>query len=90
MLSLSPLTLEECVEVLKAAGEPTRLRLIALLSHGDLTVSEMTDVLSQSQPRISRHLKLLGEAGRHARSAVGVAALPLGVAVEIEAVFALA
>lgn len=63
MLSLSPLTLEECVEVLKAAGEPTRLRLIALLSHGDLTVSEMTDVLSQSQPRISRHLKLLGEAG---------------------------
>ena len=34
MLSLSPLTLEECVEVLKAAGEPTRLRLIALLSQG--------------------------------------------------------
>jgi len=63
MLSLSPLTLEECVEVLKAAGEPTRLRLIALLSQGDLTVSEMTAVLSQSQPRISRHLKLLGEAG---------------------------
>ncbi|MBC7282814.1 metalloregulator ArsR/SmtB family transcription factor [Hoeflea sp.] len=63
MLSLSPLTLEECVEVLKAAGEPTRLRLIALLSQGDLTVSEMTEVLGQSQPRISRHLKLLGEAG---------------------------
>lgn len=63
MLSFSPLTLEECVEVLKAAGEPTRLRLIALLSHGDLTVSEMTEVLGQSQPRISRHLKLLGEAG---------------------------
>jgi DNA-binding transcriptional ArsR family regulator len=34
-----------------------------LLSHGDLTVSEMTEVLGQSQPRISRHLKLLGEAG---------------------------
>ncbi|MDF1609606.1 metalloregulator ArsR/SmtB family transcription factor [Hoeflea sp. YIM 152468] len=63
MLSHSPLSLEECVEVLKAAGEPTRLRLIALLSQGDLTVSEMTEVLSQSQPRISRHLKLLGEAG---------------------------
>jgi DNA-binding transcriptional ArsR family regulator len=63
MLSLSPLSLEECVEVLKAAGEPTRLRLVALLSHGDLTVSEMTEVLGQSQPRISRHLKLLGEAG---------------------------
>ncbi|WP_412049687.1 ArsR/SmtB family transcription factor [Hoeflea sp. Naph1] len=63
MLSPTPLSLEQCVEVLKAAGEPTRLRLIALLSQGDLTVSEMTEVLGQSQPRISRHLKLLGEAG---------------------------
>lgn len=63
MLSPTPLSLDQCVEVLKAAGEPTRLRLIALLSLGDLTVSEMTEVLGQSQPRISRHLKLLGEAG---------------------------
>jgi len=63
MLSQSPLSLEESVEVLKAAGEPTRLRLIALLAAGDLTVSEMTEILGQSQPRISRHLKLLGEAG---------------------------
>lgn len=63
MLSQSPLSLDQCVEVLKAAGEPTRLRLIALLNQGDLTVSEMTEVLGQSQPRISRHLKLLGEAG---------------------------
>lgn len=63
MLSPSPLTLEDCVEVLKAAGEPTRLRLIALLNQGDLTVSELTEILGQSQPRISRHLKLLGEAG---------------------------
>ena len=62
MLSQSPLSLEESVEVLKAAGEPTRLRLIALLAAGDLTVSEMTEILGQSQPRISRHLKLLGEA----------------------------
>lgn len=63
MLSPSLLSLEESVEVLKAAGEPTRLRLLALLATGDLTVSEMTEVLGQSQPRISRHLKLLGEAG---------------------------
>lgn len=62
MLSLTPLSLEDCVEVLKAAGEPTRLRLISLLNHSDLTVSEMTEVLGQSQPRISRHLKLLAEA----------------------------
>ncbi|PWV95284.1 ArsR family transcriptional regulator [Hoeflea marina] len=63
MLSHSLLTLDESVEILKTSGEPTRLRLVALLNHGDLTVSEMTEVLGQSQPRISRHLKLLGEAG---------------------------
>ncbi len=51
------------VELLKAAGEPTRLRLLALLAAGDLTVTDLTDILGQSQPRISRHLKLLTEAG---------------------------
>lgn len=55
--------LETMVEVLKAVGEPTRLRLVALLAAGDLTVSDLTDILGQSQPRISRHLKLLAEAG---------------------------
>lgn len=57
------LGLDGIVDILKAAGEPTRLRLIALLAGGDLTVSDMTDILGQSQPRISRHLKLLAEAG---------------------------
>jgi ArsR family transcriptional regulator len=57
------LGLDDIVEILKAAGEPTRLRLLALLSHGDLTVTDLTDILGQSQPRISRHLKLLAEAG---------------------------
>ncbi len=56
------LGLDEIVEILKAAGEPTRLRLLALLASGDLTVSDMTEILGQSQPRISRHLKLLAEA----------------------------
>jgi ubiquinone/menaquinone biosynthesis C-methylase UbiE/DNA-binding transcriptional ArsR family regulator len=51
------------VDVLKAAGEPTRLRLLALMAAGDLTVTDLTEILGQSQPRISRHLKLLGEAG---------------------------
>ncbi|WP_176083243.1 metalloregulator ArsR/SmtB family transcription factor [Martelella sp. HB161492] len=55
--------LDELVEVLKAAGEPSRLRLLSLLASADLTVSDLTDILGQSQPRISRHLKLLGEAG---------------------------
>jgi ubiquinone/menaquinone biosynthesis C-methylase UbiE len=47
---------------LKAAGEDTRLRILALLAEAELTVSDLTDILGQSQPRISRHLKLLAEA----------------------------
>lgn len=48
---------------LRAAAEPTRLRLLALLTHGELTVGEISTILEQSQPRISRHLKLLCDAG---------------------------
>ena len=48
---------------LKAAGEATRLRILALLGEAELTVSELTEILRQSQPRISRHLRLLAEAG---------------------------
>jgi len=51
------------LDTLKAAAEPTRLRLLALCSCGELTVSELTEVLGQSQPRISRHLKILCTAG---------------------------
>lgn len=50
------------VDILKAAAEPSRLRILVLLSHGDLTVSDLTEILNQSQPRVSRHLKLLLEA----------------------------
>ena len=63
MLDTRKLGLDRSVDVLKAAGEPTRLRLLALLFEGDLTVTDMTEILGQSQPRISRHLKLLTEAG---------------------------
>ncbi len=48
---------------LEAAGESTRLRLLALLAEAELTVSELVTILGQSQPRVSRHLKLLVEAG---------------------------
>ena len=48
---------------LRAAAEPTRLRILALCMHGELTVSELMSILGQSQPRVSRHLKLLCEAG---------------------------
>lgn len=56
------LSLDQTVSILRAAGEPTRLRLLALLSESDLTVSDLIEILGQSQPRISRHLKLLTEA----------------------------
>jgi ubiquinone/menaquinone biosynthesis C-methylase UbiE len=48
---------------LKAAAEPTRSRILALLAEAELTVSDLTDILRQSQPRLSRHLRLLTEAG---------------------------
>jgi ubiquinone/menaquinone biosynthesis C-methylase UbiE len=48
---------------LRAIAEPTRLRLVVLCARGELTVSELTQILGQSQPRVSRHLKLLCEAG---------------------------
>lgn len=51
------------LNALKAAAEPTRLRLLSLCAHGELTVTELTQILGQSQPRVSRHLKLLVEAG---------------------------
>lgn len=55
------LPLDTLVDVLKTIGEPTRFRLLALLAKGDLTVTDLTEILGQSQPRISRHLKLLNE-----------------------------
>lgn len=54
--------METLLNGLRAAGEPTRLRLLALLARNELTVSELTRILGQSQPRVSRHLKLLSEA----------------------------
>ncbi|MGD9501045.1 MAG: ArsR/SmtB family transcription factor [Methyloceanibacter sp.] len=49
---------------LRAAGEATRLRILALLAAaGELNVKDLTQILGQSQPRISRHLKLMVEAG---------------------------
>ena len=48
---------------LEAAGEITRLRLLALLAEAEITVSELVHILGQSQPRVSRHLKLLVESG---------------------------
>jgi SAM-dependent methyltransferase/DNA-binding HxlR family transcriptional regulator len=56
-------TLRTVTNRLKAAGDETRLRLLALLADGERTVKDLTDILGQSQPRVSRHLKLLTESG---------------------------
>ena len=63
MLDIQKLSFGRLVDALKAVAEPTRLRLVLLLARSDLTVSELTAILGQSQPRISRHLKLLAESG---------------------------
>src|SRR5215468_12781502 len=48
---------------LRAAGEPSRLRLLALCTDAELSVSDMAQALKQSEPRVSRHLKILCESG---------------------------
>src|ERR1700694_4219352 len=63
--------MEQLLAMLRAAADPTRLRLLLLLREGELTVTELTQILGQSQPRVSRHLKLLCEAGLFDRFRAG-------------------
>jgi len=63
--------MDQLITNLRAAGEPTRMRLLAILSRAELTVSELCGLLGQSQPRVSRHLKILGDAGLLERSQEG-------------------
>ena len=62
-MSTGSLTSERTLDALRAIGEETRLRIVAVLRHGELTVTDLTEILGQSQPRVSRHLKLLVDAG---------------------------
>jgi len=55
--------MDQILAALRSAGEETRLRILMLLEESELTVSEIVRVLGQSQPRVSRHLKLLVEGG---------------------------
>ncbi len=52
----------ELLRWLRAAAEPTRLRLLALCAARELSVSDLAKVLAQSEPRVSRHLRILTEA----------------------------
>jgi ubiquinone/menaquinone biosynthesis C-methylase UbiE len=56
-------SMDDLLAALRAVAEPTRLRLLVLCARGELTVSELAQILGQSQPRVSRHLKLLCDAG---------------------------
>ncbi|MEX2319300.1 MAG: metalloregulator ArsR/SmtB family transcription factor, partial [Bauldia sp.] len=60
---LQTLPVDSVIAARRGAGETTRLRILALLIEAELTVKDLTAILGQSQPRISRHLKLLSEAG---------------------------
>jgi DNA-binding transcriptional ArsR family regulator len=55
--------MQQLLSMLQGVADPTRLRLLFLLGEAELTVSELTEILGQSQPRVSRHLRLLCEAG---------------------------
>ena len=55
--------MDDLLAALKAVAESTRLRILAALSQAELNVKEITFVLGQSQPRVSRHLKLMADAG---------------------------
>ena len=72
--SKTALSSDQLVAGLRAIGEPTRLRIAALVSKGELTVTELCRILGQSQPRVSRHLKLLCEAGLLQRHSEGSSA----------------
>lgn len=61
----------QLVAALRGAGEQTRLRALALLARGELSVGELAQALAQSQPRISRHLRLLTESGLIERTPEG-------------------
>ncbi|RED52267.1 ArsR family transcriptional regulator [Aestuariispira insulae] len=55
--------MEELLQGMRAIAEPTRIRILVLCAHSELTVSELVQILGQSQPRVSRHLRLMVEAG---------------------------
>jgi SAM-dependent methyltransferase len=63
--------MDELLNGLRACAEPTRLRILALVARGVFCVMEFTEILGQSQPRLSRHLRLLGEAGLLERTREG-------------------
>lgn len=54
-----------------ALADPSRLRILLLVRHVDLAMGELAEVLRQSQPRVSRHVRILAEAGLVSRQKEG-------------------
>ena len=71
LTKLFGVSVEKLLQGLRAAAEPTRLRIIALCGHAELSVTELVMILGQTQPRVSRHLKLLVEGGLLQRNKEG-------------------
>lgn len=63
--------IDAALEALRAVAEETRVRIVAVLRRGELTVTDLTEILGQSQPRVSRHLRLLVDAGLVAKHREG-------------------
>ena len=61
--------LDAVLQALRAVAEPTRLRILVLCARADLTVTDLTSILGQSQPRVSRHLRIMCESGLLRRDA---------------------
>lgn len=59
------------IDIFRALSDPTRLRIVALLRSMELSVGELAQVLGQSQPRVSRHVKILCDAAISARRREG-------------------
>ncbi|MDP3673976.1 MAG: metalloregulator ArsR/SmtB family transcription factor [Novosphingobium sp.] len=59
------------IDILRALADPTRLRIMRLLTRMELAVGELAQVLDQSQPRVSRHIRILAEAGMAERRREG-------------------
>ena len=66
--------MDEVLAGLRAIAEPTRLRILVLCARSELSVTDLVDILGQSQPRVSRHLKLMVEAGVLERNREGARA----------------
>lgn len=63
--------MDRLLDIFRALGDPTRLRIFALLRRMELSVGELAQVLGQSQPRVSRHIRILADAGLTARRREG-------------------